>query len=300
MGVKTFFSGLFVFILIIMLAVYWFVPFQTIEFNSGDNSNFSLYNFDGEMQFYKNMRFSYKNISYKIDGCTLQKKDEMLNAFDLLSENTNLEFYQALENEEITISCDDKNRIEGGLFIAGEGGPVNITKTKNFNVISKGNIILIKESKCPTPNVALHELLHVLGFNHSENSNNIMYPISNCKQTLGDIPKLIDEIYSVESYPDLEIEEVFATMNGKYLDVNVSVRNNGIVESENSILTISSEDTTIKTILIDSLEIGHGMQITFTNIWIPKISVEEIEFFIDTSENELDKNNNKKILKIKK
>jgi CII-binding regulator of phage lambda lysogenization HflD len=125
---------------------------------------------------------------------------------------------------------------------------------------------LIKESKCPTPNVALHELLHVLGFNHSENSNNIMYPISSCKQTLGNIPKLIDEIYSVESYSDLEIEEVFATMNGKYLDVNVSIRNNGIVKSENAILTIYSEDTTIKTILIEPLEIGYGMQITFTNI----------------------------------
>jgi hypothetical protein len=127
-----------------------------------------------------------------------------------------------------------------------------------------------------------------------------MYPISSCKQTLGNIPKLIDEIYSVESYSDLEIEEVFATMNGKYLDVNVSIRNNGIVKSENAILTIYSEDTTIKTILIEPLEIGYGMQITFTNIWVPKISVEEIEFFIDTSENELDKNNNKEILKIKK
>lgn len=301
MGFKATLSGLIVFFIIITLLFYWFVPFQSFEFTSGNgNSNFSLYNFDQEMQFYKNMRFPQENISYRIDDCTLQKKDEMLRAFDLISNMTILEFYPVLKNEEITVSCDSKNRIEEGMFIAGEGGPTNVTQTKNFNVISKGNIILIKESKCPKPNVATHELLHVLGFNHSENSNNIMYPVTNCKQTLGDIPGLINEIYSIESYPDLEIGEVIASIEGKYLDMNISIRNNGLKKSPATEMIISSEDTIIKRILIQPLEVGYGMQVTFENVWVPKINIEELEFLIDTGFNELDKNNNKKILKIKK
>ncbi len=301
MGVKKTLSGLIVFLLITTLVFYWFIPFQTIEFitNKG-HSNFSLYNFDSEMQFYQNMRFPYKEISYKINNCPLNQQGEMIRAFDIIKNKTVLEFYSVMNNPEITISCDSKNRIEGGLFIAGEGGPTNITKTKNFNVIFKGNIILIKESKCPRPNVAIHELLHVLGFNHSENSNNIMYPISNCKQTLGDIPDLINEIYSVESYSDLEFEDISAIMEGKYLDMNISIRNNGLIDSEIAEIIISSDDTIIKEILLEPLGVGYGIEIMLSNVWVPKLSVKEINFFINSNFNELDKENNQKILQIKK
>jgi len=301
MGVKTFLSGLLVLFLTITLVLYWFVPFQTMEFTSNGNSNFSMYSFGENMQFYKNMRFPEDNISYNIDDkCTLQKKGEMLEAFNWISNETVLRFYPIDANEEIKISCDDKNRIEGGLFIAGEGGPTNITQTENFNVITKGEILLIKDSECPTPNIATHELLHVLGFNHSENSNNIMYPITSCRQTLGeDIPSLINKLYGVYSYPDLKFENVSATLNGKYLNMNISIKNNGLVESENAELIISSGNTIIKKVLVQPLGVGYRMQITFSNVWVPKIDINEIKFTIDSSFNELDKNNNKEILKIK-
>ena len=64
-----------------------------------------------------------------------------------------------------------------GLFIAGEGGPSNITKSGDFSVITHGSILLIKESKCERPNIAIHELLHALGFDHSENPNNHSNPL---------------------------------------------------------------------------------------------------------------------------
>lgn len=300
MGLKTLLSGIIVFFMIILISIYWFIPFQTIEFTSNDNSNFSLYNFGEEMQFYKNMRFPNKEISYNINNeCTLQKKSDMTRAFELIENETILNFYPVENNEQITVNCNDKNKIEEGLFIAGEGGPVNITQTQNFNVITKGNIILIRDSNCPKPNIAIHELLHVLGFNHSANPSNIMYPISSCKQTVGDISNLINEIYLVDSLPDLEIEKVSAVMNGKYLDLNLSIRNNGLIKSENAIIKVTSDKTIVKEILIEPIDVGYGMQLTFSNIWVPKLNVEEIEFFIDANFNELDKNNNKKILKIK-
>lgn len=294
-------SSLLVFFLITILILYWFVPFQQFEFISNNgNANFSLYSFGEEMQFYENMRFPNNKISYKINDCNLQKNNEMINAFNLMENKTILDFFSTEGEEEITISCDNKNRLEGGLFIAGEGGPTNITLTNNFNVISKGSILLIKESRCPRPNVALHELLHVLGFNHSENKNNIMYPISDCDQTIGDIPYLIDEIYSVPSYSDLTIEKASVLMNGKYLDINMSVRNHGLIKSNQTEIIISSEDTIIKKVLLESLDVGYGVEMILTNVWVPKLNIEQIDFFINSNFNELDKENNKRILKIKK
>lgn len=299
MGLKTLLSGLVVFFLIVTLVLYWFVPFQQFEFGySNGNSNFNMYSFDSKMQFYENMRFPHKEISYKIYDCPLQKNRDMLNALDLISNETILKFSLASGKEDITISCDNKNRIEEGMFIAGEGGPTNITMTSNFNVISSGNIILLKESKCPRPNVALHELLHVLGFNHSENKNNIMYPITDCKKELGDIPTLINEIYSVPSYSDLAIEKASVLMSGKYLDINMSIRNHGLIESGNTEIIISSGNTIIKKINLDPLGIGYGVETVLVNVWVPKLNIEEIEFLINSSFNELDKKNNKRILKI--
>lgn len=301
MGQKTMLSGLLVFIIIINLFLYWFIPFQQFEFTSNNgNSNFSLYNFGEEVQFYENMRFPDKKISYKISDCTMQKRNEMLNAFDIISNETVLEFFFLEENEEITISCDSNNRLERGLFIAGEGGPTNITVTNNFNVISKGNIILIKPSDCPRPNIALHELLHVLGFNHSENKNNVLYPISDCGQTLGDIPNLINEIYAVPNYSDLIIEKASVLMKGKYLDINMTIRNHGLVASENAEVIISTGDTIIKKIDLGPLKVGYGIGSTLTNIWVPKLNIKEVDFFINSNFNELDKENNKRVLKIKK
>ncbi|MCW8965186.1 MAG: M12 family metallopeptidase [Candidatus Pacearchaeota archaeon] len=300
MGIKRLFSGLIVFILILMLIFYWFIPFEKIEFVlEGESSNFSLYSIGEDMQFYSNMRFPNRDISYKIYDCTLKKQEDMNLAFDIIEDETSLSFFPVFDKEDISVNCNDKNKMEEGMFIAGEGGPTNIIQNKNFNIISKGSIILIKDSNCPKPNIALHELLHVLGFNHSNNENNIMYYITDCKQTLGDIPEVINKIYSIKNISDLEIENLSAIMNGKYLDSNISIRNNGLVSSDKFNLKIYSEDTEIKNIEIDSIKAGEGIEISLTNVWVSKLNIKELMFLIDSDFEELDKENNKKILQIK-
>jgi len=218
MGWKIFFSFIFILFTISLLILYWFVPFKITEFGMKyGNSNFSLNNESGNMQFYPNMRYPNPKISYQIYDCPLQKEDNMEWAFEILSDMSILSFYPVNYNEEISVTCDSKNKIEEGLFIAGEGGPTNISKAGKFNVIFHGGILLIRESKCEKPNIAIHELLHSLGFNHSSNPNNIMYYISGCGQTIGeDIPELINELYSIPSYPDLSFENVSAVMHGRY------------------------------------------------------------------------------------
>ena len=118
-------------------------------------------------------------------------------------------------------------------FVAGEGGPTNISSTNDFNVITHGQVLLLRDSDCPTPNVATHELLHALGFAHSTNPNNVMYPVTNCDQTIGqDIPELINTLYSTPSYSDLSFANASAIIHGRYLDTNISISNNGLNDSE--------------------------------------------------------------------
>ena len=298
MGLKIFLSFMFVMFCIGILIVYWFIPFGTIEFGT-KSSEFNLINQSGDMQFYQNMRYSDSKISYRIFDCPLQKRNDMESAFWIISNLSILNFDSVDYEEEISVTCDSKNRIEEGLFIAGEGGPVNITKGDNFNVILKGEVLLIKDSNCENPNVALHELLHALGFNHSDNENNIMYPISNCKQTIGaDIIALIDELYSTPSQPDFVLKDVSAVMHGKYLDVNMSIKNNGVRDSEEAKVLIYADDKLVKEIELDALKIGYGRIISLSNLWVSQINVNQLDFVVDYNFPELEKNNNRISLKV--
>jgi hypothetical protein len=302
MGWKIILNLIFVLFVISLFVFYWFVPFKTIEFGiKSGHSNFTLNDSDnGNMQFYSRMRFPSQRISYRIDNCPLQKEDNMEEAFEMLSNLTLVNFYPKSQGEEIYVTCDSKNRIEGDLFIAGEGGPTNITKTENFNIILNGEVLLIRESQCPTPNIGIHELLHVLGFNHSDNPNNIMYYLSKCGQTIGqDQIDLINQLYSIPTYADLAFENVSSTMNGRYLDANISIRNHGLKISEKTSIVIYADGKLINEIELDPIEIGFGRTIIVHNIWVSQINVEQLEFFIDSNFEELEKNNNRIILQIK-
>jgi len=298
-----FLSLIFFLIVLVLLTFYWIIPFETIQFgikNPG-HSNFTLQNETTNMQFYSNMRFPTSKISYKIDDCPLNKQNDMEWALEIIENETILDFYPVEQNEEISITCDSHAKIKEGLFIAGEGGPTNITETTNFNVISHGSILLIKESKCGQPNVAIHETLHVLGFEHSSNRNNIMYNISRCSQTIGeDILNLINEIYSYPTYADLSFENVSAKVHGIYLDFNVTVRNNGLLDASESTVEIYNEDKMLKEFEVKSIAVGEGRMITLTNMGILKTNFEQLKFVIKTDFNELDKENNQVFLEIKK
>jgi len=300
-------SFIFFLVVVSLLVVYWFIPFNTTEFFiQPGNSNFSLESTEnqGEMQFYPDMRYPNPQISYKIDSdCSMQKRDDMERAFEIIAEESVLQFYPVNSNEEISVACEDKQKFQRDTrtFIAGEGGPTNITKTENFNVILHGDILLLRDFKCNIPNVGIHELLHALGFEHSTNPNNILYSVTKCGQEIGDDTiSLINELYSTPTYADLAFEDVSAIMNGKYLGVEISVRNHGLKDSEDTKILIYVDGKQAKEIELESIEIGYGRVITLTNIWVPKISVHEIEFVIDSDFSELNRENNKVLLEIKK
>jgi hypothetical protein len=290
-------------LMLLLVILYWYFPTSPSEFNFQTNpsTNFSI-NQSETMQFYPNMRFPTKDISYSISSeCNIQKESEMVWAFEILEEETILNFYEVQKNAEINIFCEDTIRIENGMFIAGEGGPANVSLGNSFNVIMNGQILLLKRSDCERPNIAIHELLHVLGFEHSANINNIMYPVSKCKQVISkDMTSEIDRIYSIESNPDLLIESVSAEMHSRFLDTNLIIKNEGLENSEDFLLGIYANDKQIDKMNLKGIKIGEGRIINITNILIPQIRIDTLKFVLETEAIELDKQNNQVILDITK
>ena len=287
MGWKAIVLMIFTLVIVIFLGIYLFVPYNVNElsFSQPESSNFNIGGSYAKMQFYDNMRFPSNRISYRIeDDCPLNKRASMQEAFEIIENVTILDFYPVESGEEIIVHCDSKTQVEGGMFIAGEGGPTNITVAGDLNIIRSGKILLIRDPKCPRPNVATHELLHVLGFDHSPNKDNVMYEVTDCKQTLGDdIPAFINEIYSIPSLSDLTFEGAEGYMQGKYLNANLSIRNQGIIPARSSEILIYADDKLVKEVNIKSLDVGYGTKISLYNIWINKISINEIKFVINSS-----------------
>jgi len=287
-------SSLMIIIFFIGLLLIYSVYFSTIvEFGSyTENSNFTLNMGNESMQFYPNMRFPTNELTYRIEKCTLQKENDMKLAFQIIADKTSLEFFQVKSNEEIYVTCDSKTKIEDGLFIAGEGGPSNITQTDLFNVISKGNILLLRDSACPNPNIALHELLHVLGFDHSTNKNNVMYPVTNCKQTIGDDTiEVINSLYSTKSNPDLAFTNIEANKQGVYFNTEINIINQGLKKSGKAQIIIYGDGNEIKRIDLAPIEVGYGRAIKLTNILVLS-KLNSVEFVIDAPFEEIDKENN--------
>jgi hypothetical protein len=297
-------------LVVVLLAFYWFLPIgELVEFgvSGSENANFTLNtSLNKSMQFYDNMRYQSPDISYRIEGCPLAREDEMKRAFDFLEGYTILNFYEAEgadETEEISVTCEDSvrgERGERGLFIAGEGGVTNVTVTKNFNVIFNGMVLLLRESKCPDPIVGTHELLHALGFDHSDNPNNIMYPTVNCKQTIGDdLVDYINWIYSFPTLSDLSFENASASKKGGYLNFVITIRNNGLKNSENSTLIIYADNKSVKKLEIEPIPIGTGRMITLSNVFVMQRNIKELELFIKYDSEELNRDDNSITLGVK-
>ena len=128
-----------------------------------------------------------------------------------------------------------------------------------------------------------------------------MYPVSKCNQEISDdMVDLINELYSVQTQPDLVFENVSAEVSGKYFDIAFTVRNHGLKDANDFLVNIYEDEKLVKEIEMKGIGIGYGRSIILTNLLIPQFSVEKIELLIESSFSELDKKNNKINLEIKK
>ncbi len=290
-------------IIIILLLIFIFlfiIPFgEETELIAINEQEQNPLNYTYKMQFYPNMRYPDSLISYQIsDECNEKKTEQMKRAFQILEEQTFLQFTEKTNNPEIEISCSEKDIAKKGYFIAGEGGPNTIINTSLYNVILNGTILLYKESSCREPILQLHELLHALGFDHSENKNSVMYPIQNCKQQL--TQEIIDEInrlYSIPSKPDLIFTKIIATKRGRYINFNISVKNIGLKTAENADINVYTDEKQVWNYDLGELLIGVKKEISVKSVTASR-NFEELKFIIDEENkiSELNEKNNIRIL----
>lgn len=238
-------------------------------------------------QFYPNMRYRSNNISYRLEStCPQAKWVDIERAFNILAERTGLSFYHSKDNPEIKVMCSElaPKSEEEGHFIAGEGGPSEIIDTGKFAVIFSGRIALYREEICSEPKVAIHEILHAMGFNHYNDSSSIMYPISNCLQDIDqEIVDDIKRLYSVKTLPDLAIESISANTTGRYLNFDVNVSNIGLDDSEGAQLVIYTDDEKIANFTLGDLEIGVRRILSVQNVRMPG-GTDSVVFLVESDD----------------
>jgi hypothetical protein len=255
-------------------------------------------------QFYPNMKFNHKNISYNIDiGCSQKKNERMKEAFYELEKRAGLiNFYEStLPQADIEVSCsEDKYSIEEDYFIAGEGGAKEIIQTKRYNVITKGVILLHGDPKnsleCEWANIELHELLHVFGFDHSFDKESLMYPyLNSCSQKLDEsIINDLKVLYSQLNLADLYFSDVSATKKGRYLDFNVSIKNSGVINAQKIYLSVLDDGKELESFEMKDIPFGAGINFYVTNLKLNSRNSDNVELVIDRSNfvQEIDEENN--------
>jgi len=262
----------------------------------GTSSNTSLTHVESE-QFYERMRFADRRISYKIeDTCSNEKAEEMREAFDVFENLTVLEFYPS-DNAQIVIECSNlaPDPEFANHFVAGEGGPTEVINNTLYAVILSGKISFFRDEECNEPKIAVHELFHVLGFNHNDDPGSILYPTLNCNQKIDDY--LIDDLnslYEADSNPDLKIERVNATKSGPYLNFEVSVKNQGLADADDAILGVYEDGKLVKKFELSDINIGTSKILTVENVRISRFA-EKLSFVVDPDSEivEIFENNNK-------
>jgi hypothetical protein len=286
--------------LFIGLYFLWYnLPDQTVDFTTF-KGNISQNLPENSAQFYPNMRYVEKEISYKLsDKCSPKKTQDFEMATKILEQKTILSFYNS-DKPQILISCENVSPKpdKEGHFVAGEGGPENIINASNFAIILNGTIAFYRPESCEKPQIAIHEILHALGFNHNNNTNSIMFPFTNCEQTVDqEIIDEINRIYSSESLPDLVIESLIANKSGPYLNLKAVISNIGLKEVKYSTLLIKSGDKEIDKIKIEELDFGAKRLLTIQNLRIQRHTT-EITIEIITSLDEISKSNNIAVIEL--
>jgi subtilase family serine protease len=151
-------------------------------------------------------------------------------------------------------------------------------------------------NKCNWPNVEIHELLHVLGFEHSTSKESLMYPyLTSCDQKLDEkIIQVIKELYSQPNLPDLYFENISANQKGKYLSFNTTIKNIGVVNSKLVNISVLDNGEIVKSIELEPIPYGAGLKLNIQNLKISHLNPEKLELVIDLENKikEIDRTNN--------
>ncbi len=271
------------------------LPTETVVYQPVQTTPLKPVSSSSVVQFYPSMRYRNSVITYFMDPqCSKARRQRILEAFAILSTRTPLVFYESNSSAELQVLCSEV-RVDPSIedhFVAGEGGPVEIINATRYHVIFAGKISLYRDDVCDKPNIALHEILHALGFDHTNSTGSIMYPVTNCDQTLDpSIIKALGDLYRDPSLPDVFLNEVQANKTGRYLSFSMNVSNYGLKDATDVILQISADGSFVQQFNLTSLPIGIRKTLSVHNLRVPS---DTSQLFFNVSENEpdLDESNN--------
>lgn len=245
-----------------------------------------------EIQFMPNIRFNHNKISYQYESGCEDRKEKMNLAFEIITNlSSQISFEEQTNDADITISCSEKNiQKSENIFLAGEGGPSSILNLSIYPLITEGTIKLYDQKKdmpCENPVVEIHELLHVLGYNHLANKSTVLYPYYHCNQQIPEkIIAHLDNLYSQEPKSEISFSKLEATKHDKYVDYNLEIKNEGLIPAEEVFLIIKSGNTEIDKTDFSTINPGNGKTYTVQNQRLPSGSIDKVTFTITTSTSE--------------
>ena len=300
---------LFILLILSLYVIYINIPGEPeyLNVNIKIPTDIETQSLSNTQQFYHNMKFNHNEISYRVNNdCSEEQSKRMELAFKELSGMVGeITFYSTGFSPDIEVSCtneinyngyDMEENIEKNYFIAGEGGAKEIVETGRYYIITNGIIFLYEGNKkwikCPHPNIEMHELLHVFGFDHLDDKKSLMYPyLTSCDQTLDDsIINELKKLYSEDNLPELYFENFTSIKKGRYLDFNFTVKNSGSVNSDNIILTIMEDYDILEVRDLGVINFGAGVFMQTTNLRLNKRNPNQIRFIID-KENDIEEIN---------
>lgn len=302
-----FFNGLLIILLLGAISyggyyLYQNVPRETIQLKGFTTPEIIVTNTLPSKQFYQNMRYSDRTINYYIsDSCPESKSSDVLEALDTIESQTILVFHPVSKAESaLNILCSDisPEADEENHFVAGEGGPSRVINSTLYSIILEGKVALYREGNCDNSNVAIHEILHALGFDHNNNPKSILYPTLRCDQEIDqEIIDSINNLYDVDSLPDLIFDEVNATKSGRYLNFHMEVLNRGLKEAKTVTVGIYADGQFIEPFELKDISVGAKKIIDVQNLKVP-LNGKTIEFVIDYDSqiSEIYEDNNKIVL----
>ena len=98
-----------------------------------------------------------------------------------------------------------------------------------------------------------------------------------------------------------QIQEALPKISNKELEIAISwLLEGGFIKSVvvDPFSNTMWEDSNKSSIEVDEIDVGYGMKMNFSNIWIPKINIKNLNLKLQTNFEELDKKNNELVLEV--
>ena len=120
-----------------------------------------------------------------------------------------------------------------------------------------------------------------------------MFNVASCDGVItDDIINEIKRLYAIKPLPDLYFYIITEVKKGIYLDLDFTLKNQGLIDAENVYVNLYHESKQFESFDLNTIKFGAGKSIITENIKLPSKSVEQIIIKIESESEELDKNNN--------